>query len=249
MISARLARDGKLIDRIIMLSIAMTAKLIGILKEYAAFETEVRQQLANICAPHCAVCERVCCRPEYCRETIDSPFLSLLNSAVAPNSAYTADHGWLTSSGCALSVGRPPVCYQFICKKIFDFLPDDAHCYLLEVLSELIVHTGKRAFGSRHLVEIMDAGTLERVEIERFGKRLTEARNALEAVRSFAGNAGLPDTTLKILTKIKPRPTSPPSPTYQIKHPGGRFPFHDTASRLVDRRACRLSCCPGSSQV
>lgn len=182
----------------------MRAGLSRILEEYAAFETEVRRQLAKICAPHCAVCKRVCCRPEYCRETIDSPFLALLNSEISPNSQYSADRGWLTLRGCALSAGRPPVCYQFICKKIFDSLPDDTSRYLLEVLSELVVHTGKRAFGSRHLVEIMDAGTLERVDVERFERRLAEARYALEAIRSFAGNASLPDSALKILTIIKP---------------------------------------------
>ena len=197
----------------------MRVGLIRILAEYAAFETEVRQQLAHICAPHCAVCERVCCRPEYCRETIDSPFLALLNSEISPNSQCIADRGWLTSSGCALSAGRPPVCYQFICKKIFDSLPDDTSRYLLEVLSELVVHAGKRAFGSRHLVEIMDLGTLERVDVERFEKRLTVARYALEAIRSFAGNASLPDAALKILTKIKPRPARPVSRTFQAKNP------------------------------
>jgi hypothetical protein len=140
-ISPQLARDGKLIDRKVRFLMTMRAGLIRILEEYAAFETEVRRQLANICAPHCAVCKRVCCRPEYCRETIDSPFLALLNPEISPNSQYSADRGWLTLRGCALSAGRPPVCYQFICKKIFDSLPDDTSRYLLEVLSELVVHT------------------------------------------------------------------------------------------------------------
>jgi len=197
----------------------MRAELIRILEAYAAFETEVRQQLANICAPHCAVCKRVCCRPEYCRETIDSPFLALLSSEISLNSKYRADRGWLTASGCALPAGRPPVCYQFICKKIFDSLPDDTSRYLLEVLSELVVHAGKRAFGSKHLVEIMDAGTLERVDVERFERRLTKARYALAAIRSFAGNALLPDSALKILAKIKPGPARPASRTFQVKNP------------------------------
>ena len=218
----------------------MTAELIHILEEYAAFEAEVRQQLANICAPYCSICVRVCCRPEYCRENIDSPFLTLLSSGNSTNSVYSADRGWLTSSGCALSVGRPPVCYQFICRKIFDSLPDDTHRYLLGVLSELVVHAGKRAFGGNHLVEIMEVGKLERIDAKRLGNRLTEARNALEAIRSFAGYGALPDSTQKILTKIKPGPASPASRTFQIRHSGSRFPFPDVDSRFKARRAYRL---------
>jgi hypothetical protein len=201
---------------------AMTAKLTKILKEYAAFETEVRQEIADICAPHCLVCEHVCCRPEYCRENIDSPFLRLLSSKTLPNTVYSAERGWLRSTGCALSAGRPPVCYQFNCKKIFDSLPDDIHRYLLGVLSELIAHVGKRAFGSRHLVEIMHAAELERVDVDRFYKRLNEARKALRAIRSFAANRSLPDPASEALTRIKPMPTSPASRTFKVEHPGAR---------------------------
>jgi hypothetical protein len=205
----------------------MLTQLPKILKEYADFETEVRQQMADFCALHCSICERVCCRPEYCRENVDSPFLTLLSSKVLQITAYSAECGWLAATGCALSTGRPPVCYQFNCKKIFDSLPDDNHRYVLGVLSELVPHVGKRAFGSTHLVEIMDVSQLERVDINRFLKRLTEARRALDAIRSFAGNRRLPDSALKALQRIKPGPASPASGTRItrcIKHnsAGGR---------------------------
>ena len=191
----------------------MAAELTKILKEYAAFETEVRQLMANFCAPHCSICEQVCCRPEYCRENIDSPFLALLSSQVQQITAYSAEGGWLASTGCALSTGRPPVCYQFNCKKVFDSLPDDNHRYVLGVLSELVPYIGKRALGTTHLVEIMKVSQLEQVDINRFRKRLTEARQALKAVRSFAGNRRLPDSALEALKQINPRPASPASLT------------------------------------
>jgi hypothetical protein len=193
------------------ISISMIPMLCKILKEYAAFETEVRQQIADICAPHCSVCKRVCCRPEYCRESIDSIFLTFLSSNTMQNTAYNDRCGWLAPTGCALTAGRPPVCYQFNCQKIWDALPDDTHRYLLGVLSELVPHVGKRALGSRHLVEIMDVTALERVDIDRFRKRLTEARNALKAIQSFAVNRRLPAAALAALKKIKPMPTSPAS--------------------------------------
>lgn len=163
--------------------------------------------MAEICAPHCSVCKSVCCRADFCRENIDCLFLTLLSSPTLPNSAtYNAGRGWLTASGCALSAGRPPVCYQFTCQKIMDALPDDTQRYLLSVLSELIPHLGKHALGSRHLVEIMDISELARVDFSRFQKRLSEAHNALEAIRSFAENGRLPDSALEALKRIKLRP-------------------------------------------
>ena len=195
-------------------SIAMKAELSQILKEYTAFETEVRCRISERCAPYCSVCEHVCCRPEYCRENIDSPFLTQVSSQTRrsfcsgetlPNTAGCARAGWLTSTGCALSTGRPPVCYQFSCKKITGSLPDDQQRYLFRVLSELVPHIGKRAFGGRHLVEIMDAATLERININRFRRQLAEARKALDAIRSFSANRSLPASALKDLARIKPR--------------------------------------------
>jgi hypothetical protein len=186
----------------------MQAELHRILEEYAAFETAVRRQIAALCAPHCSVCDRVCCRPEFCRENIDSPFLNLLSARIQRNAAYSAGHGWLTSSGCALSTGRPPVCYQFNCDKIIAALPANLHRYLARVLSDLVPHIGKRALGGRHLVEIMDSAQLKKVKHGRFGKRLGEARNALQVIQSYKRHGFLPASARSILSKITPIPPS-----------------------------------------
>jgi hypothetical protein len=186
----------------------MKAELRQILDEYAAFETVVGQEISNFCAPHCSVCELVCCRPEFCRETIDSPFLNLLNARVRRNAAYSAQRGWQTSSGCALPAGRPPVCYQFNCDKILDTLPDDLTRYLARVLSNLVPHIGKRALGDRHLVEVMDPARLEKVKYSRFSKRLEEARKALQAIQSVKRPGVLPASSRRVLSKISPIPPS-----------------------------------------
>jgi len=186
----------------------MNAELRQILDEYAAFETAVRQQISAFCAPHCAVCEQVCCRPEFCRENIDSPFLNRLSAEILPNTAYSAEHGWLTPTGCALTKGRPPVCYQFNCDKIIDALPDDLNRYLARVLSDLVPHIGKRARGDRHLVEIMDPAQLNKVSHGRLAKRLGEARSALAVIRSYKRRGFLPASARRILSKITPLPPS-----------------------------------------
>jgi len=186
----------------------MNAELRQILEEYAALETEVRQQIADFCAPHCSVCELVCCHPEFCRENIDSPFLNLLSSKILRNAAYNAERGWLTSTGCALSTGRPPVCYQFNCNKIIDALPDDQHRYLFRVLSELVPFIGKRSLGSRHLVEIMDLAQLKKVSLNRFGRRLNDAREALHVIQSFNRPDFSKASTLATLSRVVPIPRS-----------------------------------------
>jgi hypothetical protein len=184
----------------------MTKDLSIIVKEYKAFEIAVRKQIAKICAPHCSVCEEVCCRPEFCRENLYSPFLGLATSRRMKNTAYRPGQGWLTASGCALSSGRPPVCYQFSCNKILSALPDDQQRYLFKVLTDLIPYVGRRSLGTRHLVEIMDPEQLKKVKLERFTRRLDEARRALEVFRSHNRHGTASTSSFANLSKIQPLP-------------------------------------------
>ena len=184
----------------------MATELSQIIKEYAAFETIVRRQISIICAPHCSNCKTLCCSQDYCRENIDSPFLNIISSKNRRPKVFCPEHGWLTPSGCALTAGRPPVCYQFNCDKIIDALPCDLARYLIRVLSNLIPYIGRRALGNRHLVEIMDPVQLNKVKHERFGRRLDEARRALEIIRSFNRYGILKTSSLATLSKILPPP-------------------------------------------
>ena len=187
----------------------MTSELFQIVKEYADFEARVRPWIAKLCGPHCAVCETVCCRPEYCRESIDSPFLALLRKKYPPPTKYSVERGWLTPNGCALVCGRPPVCYQFNCQKITAALPDDARRHLMKVLSNLVPHAGRRALGGRHIVEIMDTAGLAQVKITRFRQRLAEARQAFEVIQDFKMNGCLPPSSRAVWSKIAPEPLFP----------------------------------------
>ena len=87
-----------------------------------------------------------------------------------------------------------------------DALPDDLSRYLLRVLSNLVPYIGKRALGNRHLVEIMDPARLNKVKLERFNGRLGEARNALQAIRSYNRHGFLQASSLPVLSKIMPPP-------------------------------------------
>ena len=180
----------------------MKTELGKIIADYAAFEKIVRKDIAAICEPHCSVCQSVCCGVDYCRENIDSPFLGAVSAGTHPEGIFCSRHGWLTPTGCALSLGRPSVCYQFNCDKIIQAQSDELTRYLTRVLSNLIAHVGKRALGSRHLVEIMDPARLNKIKYERFQKRLIEARSALQEIRSISRHGFLPASSLQILSRI-----------------------------------------------
>jgi hypothetical protein len=92
--------------------------LFKIIDKYAAFEAEVRSCMSKISGDQCCVCKAVCCQPEFCEESLSSPFLKCVRRHFVPDAVYDAANGWLTPAGCALPVGRPPVCYQFFCRAI-----------------------------------------------------------------------------------------------------------------------------------
>ena len=134
-------------------------------RHYAAFEDDVRCLGKALWSRFCSTCNRVCCRPDFCRETLDSAFLRRVRKISRPAISYSQVSGWLTPTGCALRCGRPPVCYQYLCDPILQSQPSGLHRYVIEVLAQLIGHVGKNALGSCHLVEIMDSRRLERINL------------------------------------------------------------------------------------
>jgi hypothetical protein len=159
--------------------------LSKIIEKYAAFEAEVGACITRICRNHCSACKGVCCKPEYCAETLTSPFLRRLRQRFASDAVYRDGRGWLTPAGCALPVGRPPVCYQFVCRTILDAQSTAQSRYAIAILSNLVGHAGKKARGHKHIVELGDAGQLKRINLSRFEKQLNEADNAFMLVRAY----------------------------------------------------------------
>ena len=183
------------------------ADLDLLLREYARFEKSLRKAMTAMCAAHCCTCTRVCCREELCRETLESPFLHLLSRNSSPSAAYSSQNGWLTKTGCALSIGRAPVCYHFLCSEILASRPTAPDRYMLEVLAALVNHIGKNALGRRHLVEIMDSDDLQRVKLSRFKIKLAEAQTALNIIVDYFDHGQLDDGSISRLSRIRPLPS------------------------------------------
>jgi hypothetical protein len=177
-------------------------ELEHILIAYATFESEVRVFSSELWFQWCSNCREVCCKSVYCRETFESSFLFLLLKKHSHQVSNGTQKDWLSEAGCKLSVGRPPVCYEFLCSNILDAQQTGMHRYAMIVLSKLISHIGKKALGSRHLIEVMDPADLKKINYSRFQKRLSEAHNAFDVVQLFFSGHKLENEALKVLSKI-----------------------------------------------
>lgn len=173
-----------------------------ILDEYIAFEHRVREQMLAVASPCCAICPIICCRYDICEESIASAFLSLIRQHTAPTESFCERYGWLTTTGCALEVGRPPVCYEFLCDDILHTLPNDDARFALRTLGMLITYIGRKAIGTRHLVELLDPEDLLRLRYLRFRTRLQTAQTALDAITNYFDTGILSDDARPHLLKI-----------------------------------------------
>ncbi len=180
----------------------------NIIEDYAAFEAEVRAYSTKIYFNHCSACEGACCKPEYCKESITSPFLSRLRQHFVPEVVYDAGRGWLTETGFALPVGRPPVCHQFLCDTVLSMRPTADFRYAISILSNLVNHIGKKARGRKHVVELQEASELKRINFTRFGKQLNEAEKAFKLVRLFLDDDAVKLNSSPILKKINHPPSN-----------------------------------------
>ena len=126
----------------------------------------------------------------------------------APDVAYSDDRGWLQADGCALPVGRPPVCYKFFCGAVFEKRQTAEFRYTVTILSSLVNHVGKKTLGGRHIVELQDSSELKRVNFTRFEKQLNEAARAFHLVRAYLDEDIAELNPSPILEKISPPPSN-----------------------------------------
>jgi len=152
---------------------------------YAALEREVQNLINAGCSYSCSICTSRCCRIDLCEEAFKSPFLQALHGHKPDSTQFSDRYGWQTENGCILSLGRPPVCYEYFCDEILSSQRSDSHRYVLRVLGKLLNHVGKETLGNRHLVEISDEEDLNKIPVGHFKEKVNEARSALEHICFF----------------------------------------------------------------
>jgi hypothetical protein len=149
--------------------------------DYRALELEVQTAMRELCRPSCARCRRRCCKEVFCREALDSPFLALVRAEVG-TAPYDPKRGWLGPTGCRLEVGRPPICYEYVCPEILYTLHGDGQCFAANLLGEVMAFVGRSAVGAAHAVEL-DADALRHLDGRALRRRVARGRAGLAACR------------------------------------------------------------------
>lgn len=182
----------------------MQLDIAALVDRYGLFEQRVRKQKETLCGPTCACCRRVCCRVPFCVKTCQRMFLTKVMRRFASDALFDAALGWLSHAGCTLVAGRPPVCYELLCRDIPNAAshdPDRRHA--MQALSMLVIHVGRRSISGCHLVEITCESELCRMKPDRCTSRLDQAQAGLQAVMEMLD--GHPSAAvISILSRITP---------------------------------------------
>ncbi|NOU35628.1 MAG: hypothetical protein HOO88_02465 [Kiritimatiellaceae bacterium] len=179
----------------------MKKELKHLLEEYTELEREVQVLVSAQCREVCELCTACCCRADLCEEALESPFLCAVHGR---NELDSDRYGFLTETGCALEIGRPPVCYEFFCDELMAAQPDDLHREVLLVLGRLPAYAGGNASGDTHLVEIMQVEEMEHLAFQRLEKQMQNAREALDCIQTFYNEGALPENSRRALQRITP---------------------------------------------
>ena len=154
-----------------------TYQLLRILsKNYLSLEKEIQKRTHQLSNPYCTQCSTICCSEEMCRESIESPFLSILIQK--QNMDYDPQNGWLSPIGCRLNYGRPLVCYEFFCQRILDshnFRASNIQWIIKEFIS-----IGNRAYGNTHLICIDNLKTISQKKMVKMNNKIKQLMNTLD---------------------------------------------------------------------
>lgn len=181
----------------------MKTKLKHLIEEYTELEREVQVLVSAQCREVCGLCTSCCCRADLCEEALESPFLR----AVHGRDELDSDgYGFLTETGCALEIGRPPICYEFFCNELLAAQPDDLHRDVLKILGRLPAYAGENAHGDAHLVEVMQEEELKHLAFQRLEKQFQNAREALDCICAFYNEGALPEHSRRALSRITVSP-------------------------------------------
>ncbi len=146
--------------------------------EYHYLESKVKLLLSKACISFCSECIDRCCRQDICSESISSYWLRIIWSLCGHEiSQYDDDKGWLSSYGCNLTAGRPPVCYEFFCNRMLEKIPKGTYLSCLKNISKLPSFVGKNALGNSHLVTLSSKEILSLLNFNRLRNRISKCLN------------------------------------------------------------------------
>ncbi len=145
-------------------------------REYRQLEMQVSFRLSRFCHDFCSGCGD-CCKADICVEAIESAWLRIVrNQGGDGTSRFSRSTGWLSSKGCRLKAGRPPLCYEFFCERGTDHFRKEDILDPILAISKLPSMAGQNALGKRHLVTLEEEEILHKLNFNRLRKKIALAR-------------------------------------------------------------------------
>ena len=154
----------------------MKGLFIQTAREYRQFELQVSRCLSRCCHPFCNGCGD-CCKADICVEAVESAWLRIVRKQGGNKiPRFNRSTGWLSSKGCRLKAGRPPLCYEFFCERITDHFRKETIMDPILAISKLPSTAGLNALGKRHLVTLDEDEILQKLDFNRLRKKIAFAR-------------------------------------------------------------------------
>ena len=147
---------------------AFRQPLTELIERYADLEIQIQKLTAPFSRRYCRDCAGACCREEICKESVESPFLSILVGM--QQIRYDPAKGWQSAAGCRLEFGRPLVCYEYFCEEIME--SQDFQNARIQELIRRYVSIGSKAHADTHLLCISDLDILSPPKIDKFCDRI-----------------------------------------------------------------------------
>ncbi len=143
--------------------------------DYRQLEMQVSLCLPPFCHAFCNGCGD-CCKADICVEAVESAWLRIVRKQGGNKiPRFNWSTGWLSSKGCRLKAGRPPLCYEFFCERISDHFRKEAILDPILAISKLPSTAGQKALGKRHLVTLEDEEILNKLDFNRLRKKIVLA--------------------------------------------------------------------------
>jgi hypothetical protein len=157
--------------------------LIKVALDYIDLEKRIRSIMHRLFEPFCEKCSNCCCKEDICRESIDSAWLTLVRNILDSRTLqYNEADGWLSSSGCRLAAGRPPVCYEYLCTNILNSCRGCKFLDNLKQLSKLLSITGTKSLGHKHLVALSTEEIATRLNPTKLSTRISNSNRSFERI-------------------------------------------------------------------
>ena len=140
--------------------------------EYRQLEMQVSLCLSPFCHSFCNGCGD-CCKADICVEAVESAWLRIVREQEGSKiSKFCRTTGWLSSKGCRLKAGRPPLCHEFFCDRVTDHFRNERILDPIHAISKLPTLAGQKALGKRHLVALEEDEILHKLDFNRLRRKI-----------------------------------------------------------------------------